>query len=80
MRTIFCVIIGNESQLNNPDISGAIFTLSLIIVKRNTQFLEGARDVRGFQLTPIILKEGFVNIRKFIIVIICCDFLSKMIS
>ena len=36
----------NGSQLNNPDISGAIFTLSLSILILNSQCLEGARDVR----------------------------------
>ena len=70
MRTIFFVIIGNGSQLKNPDISGAIFTLSLRKVKLNSQFVEGARDVRVIQLTRIIVKEGFVNFWKFIIVII----------
>ena len=30
----------------NPAISGAIFTLSLSILLGNSQFVEGARDVR----------------------------------
>ena len=37
---------GNESQLKNPDISGAIFTLNLSILILNYQCIEGARDVR----------------------------------
>ena len=36
----------NESQLKNPDISGAIFTLSLSILILNSQCVEGARDVK----------------------------------
>ena len=43
---------GNGSQLKNPDISGAILTLSLSIL--NSQCVDGARDVRVIQLTPII--------------------------
>ena len=35
--------ISNESQLKNPDISGAIFTLSLSIL--NSQCVEGAKYV-----------------------------------
>ena len=38
--------INNGSQLKNPDISGAIFTLSLSIRILNSQCVEGARDVR----------------------------------
>ena len=34
----------NGSQLKNPDISGAIFTLSLSIQILNSQCIEGARD------------------------------------
>ena len=41
----------NGSQLENPDISGAIFTLTSSIL--NSQCVEGARDVRELQLTPI---------------------------
>ena len=41
------------SQLKNPDISGAIFTWSLSILILNSKFIEGARDVRVLQLTPI---------------------------
>ena len=36
----------NESQLKNPEISGAIFTLSLSKRILNSQCVEGARDVR----------------------------------
>ena len=36
----------NGSQIKNPDISGAIFTLSLSILILNSQCVEGARDVR----------------------------------
>ena len=36
----------NGSQLKNPDISGAIFTLSLSIRVLNSQCVEGARDAR----------------------------------
>ena len=35
----------NESQLKKPDISDAIFTLSLSIRIPNSQCVEGARDV-----------------------------------
>ena len=42
---------GNGSQLSNPDISGAIFTLSLSIPILNSQRVEGARV---HKLTPII--------------------------
>ena len=38
----------NGSQLKNPGISGAIFTLSLNILILNSQSVEGARDVRVF--------------------------------
>jgi len=44
----------NGSQLKNPDISGAILTLSLSILILNCQCVEGARDVRVLQLTPIM--------------------------
>ena len=37
---------GNGGQLKNPDISGAIFTLSSSIRILNSQCVEGARDVR----------------------------------
>ena len=43
----------NESQLKNPDISGAIFTLSLSILILNSQCVEGARDVKVLKLTPV---------------------------
>ena len=36
----------NGSQLKNPDISGAIFTLSLSILMLNSQCVERAKDVR----------------------------------
>ena len=38
----------------NPDLSGAIFTLSLSILILNSQCVEGARNVRVPQLTPVI--------------------------
>ena len=44
------------SQLKNPDISGAIFTLSLSIRILNSQCVEGARDVRVLLLTLVIIK------------------------
>jgi len=37
----------NGSQLKNPEISCAIFTLSLSILILNSQFVEGATDVRN---------------------------------
>ena len=37
---------GNGSQLMNPDISGAIFKLSLSILILNSQCVEGAKYVR----------------------------------
>ena len=37
---------GNGSQLKNPDISGAIFTLSLSIRILNSQCVVGARDIK----------------------------------
>ena len=43
----------NGCQLKNPDISGAIFTLSLSIRILNSQCIEGARDVRILKLTPV---------------------------
>ena len=43
-----------RSQLKNPGNSGAIFTLNLSILILNSQCVEGARDVRVFQLTPIM--------------------------
>ena len=43
----------NESQLKNPDLSGAIFTLSLSILILNSQCVEGARDVRVIKVSPI---------------------------
>ena len=36
----------NGSQSKNPDIPGAIFTLTLSILILNSQCVEGARDVR----------------------------------
>ena len=36
----------NGSQLKNPDISGAILTLSLSILILKSQCVEGARDFR----------------------------------
>ena len=42
------VFIYNRGQLKNPDISGAIFTLSLIILTVNSQSVEGAKYVRVF--------------------------------
>ena len=45
----------NGSQLKNPDISCAIFKLSLSIQKLNSQCVEGAKYVRILPLTPIIL-------------------------
>ena len=38
--------VSNGNQLKNPDIAGAIFTLSLSIRILNSQCVEGARDVR----------------------------------
>ena len=46
-------ILCNGSQLMNPDISSAIFTLSLSILILNSQCVEGARYVRVRWLTPI---------------------------
>ena len=40
----------NGSQLKNPEISGAIFTLSLSILMVNSQFVDRARDVRFYCL------------------------------
>ena len=42
------ITICNGSQLKDPDISGAIFTLSLSIQILNSQCVEGARDVMVF--------------------------------
>ena len=47
--------------MKNPDISGAIFTLSLSIRILNSQCVEGARYVRVHQLTPIISYTGLLN-------------------
>ena len=40
--------IGNGSQLMNPDLSGAIFTLSLSILVLISQYVEGARYGRVY--------------------------------
>ena len=48
----------NGSQLKKPDISGAIFTLSLSIRILNSQCVEGARDVRVILLTPVTFNEA----------------------
>ena len=39
-------ILCNGSQLMNPDISSAIFTLSLSILIMNSQYEEGAKYIR----------------------------------
>ena len=44
----------NGSQLKNPYISGAIFTLNLSKLILNSKCVEGARDVRVLRKTPII--------------------------
>ena len=44
----------NGSQLKNPDISGAIFILSLSILIQHSECVEGAKYVRVISLTPII--------------------------
>ena len=55
----------NGSQLKNPDISGAIFTLSLSIRILNSQCVKGARDVKVFQLTPVIIfVTNILDFRK----------------
>ena len=53
------LISTNGSQSKNPDISDAIFTLSLSILILNSQCVEGARDVRVLKLTPITFKILF---------------------
>ena len=53
----FVILFFNGSQFNYLDISGAILTLSLSILILNSQCVEGARDVRVLQLTPIILAK-----------------------
>ena len=47
--------IFNESQLMNPDIFGALYTFRIHYKCTQTQFEDGARDVRVHQLTPIII-------------------------
>ena len=42
----FITFTSNGSQLKNPDISGAIFTLSLSLLILNSQCVDGARGVR----------------------------------
>ena len=48
----------------NPDLSGAIFTLSLSILVLNYQCVEGARYVRVHKLTPITLTRNYFNPEK----------------
>ena len=43
----------NGSQLKNPDISGALYTLRIQYSYTQTQCENGARDVRVLLLTPI---------------------------
>ena len=43
----------NGSQLKNPDISGAPYTLRIQYSYTQTQCEDGARDVRVLQLTPV---------------------------
>ena len=45
----------NGSQWKNPDIPGAIFTLSLSTLILNSQCVEGTKYVRVLKLTPIII-------------------------
>jgi len=48
----------NGSQLKNPDISGALYTLRIQYSYTQTQCEDGARDVRVLQLTPVTILEG----------------------
>ena len=48
----------NGSQLKNPDISGALFTLSLSILILNSQCVEGARDVKVLKLTSVSCHQN----------------------
>ena len=41
------------SQLKNPDISGALYTLRIQYLYTQTHCKDGARDVRVLQLTPV---------------------------
>ena len=43
----------NGSQLKNPDICGALFTLRIQYSYTQTQFEDGARDDSALQLTPV---------------------------
>ena len=47
----------NRGQLKNPDISGALYTLRIQYWYTQTQFEDGARDVRVLQLTPVNLYD-----------------------
>ena len=44
----------NGSQLKNPEISGALYTLRIQYSYTQTQCEDGARDVKLLQLTPVI--------------------------
>ena len=47
-RTRYLHIPSNGSQLKNPDISGALYTLRIQCSYTQTQCEDGARDVRFF--------------------------------
>lgn len=48
----------NGSQWINPNISGAIFTMSSSLLILNSQYVEGAKYVLVLQSTPIIKQRG----------------------
>ena len=54
----FWTVKSNGSQLKNPDISGAIYTLRIQYSYTQTQCDDGARDVRVLELTPVMLHIG----------------------
>ena len=47
-------LYGNRGQLKNADISDALYTLRIQYQNTQTHLQDGARDVRVFELTPVI--------------------------
>jgi len=56
----------NESQLKNPDISSALYTLRIQYSYTQTQCEDGARDVRVFLLTPVRMNSRIFTNSPFI--------------